>query len=86
MDVKSLESLEEKNLKIDGDSPCKGCRTYIVRIKLFPHGTHECCGLDNIHKCPCLQCIVKSMCNQECELYEYFKNGYYNLYSRGAKL
>jgi hypothetical protein len=47
---------------------CKGCYTYMYRIKNYPDEENACDPLE-IKNCPCRICIVKSMCNSECKDY-----------------
>jgi len=46
---------------------CKGCYTYMMRIS-YDHEDPEC-DLLVFSSCPCRICIVKPMCNNECEKY-----------------
>lgn len=47
---------------------CKGCVTY-------DDDNNECLldGINNVELCPCRTCIVKSMCNQPCDIYEQYQ-------------
>jgi len=56
---------------------CSGCLTYDTRIK--PEDSHfpnECfeTPIQGFLKCPCLDCIVKSMCESTCGKFYTFKN------------
>ena len=58
---------------MDLNEKCKGCKTYELKKKkdIF---TIACNGLPYIKskECPCLKCIVKSMCNKSClKFFEY---------------
>lgn len=55
---------------IDMDKMCSGCYEYECYIE-NPDTYSECVGHKQKHKkCPCRNCIVKSMCNEVCEEYK----------------
>ena len=55
-------------------SVCQGCLTYIETIKYFGiKNNAQCSG--EVNNCPCVLCIIKSMCSKECEDFVKFKVG-----------
>lgn len=50
---------------------CRGCYTYMLREN-FPYDTSLCSLISDLSECPCLQCIVKSMCSEACENFKEF--------------
>jgi len=44
---------------------CRGCKT-IITCKRKPEYIYE----NHISKCPCTTCLVKTMCNYACILYD----------------
>ena len=60
------------------ESACKGCKTYYYSEVL---GDYRCAyGLkpytiinSTTEMCPCIKCIIKSMCNRECEDYKKYR-------------
>ena len=61
----------------DGDKECEGCLTYIIiDIKSRKVG----CSIPFKYKdilCPCLDCIVKTVCNSTCSAYIKYNKGFY---------
>lgn len=58
----------------DTSDVCRGCYTYMTRMEhsgLSRIPQYQCSG--EISECPCLICIVKSMCSIECEDFVKFK-------------
>lgn len=53
---------------------CEGCYTYRIRTehKLIP----ECTATSNdmISKCPCIECIIKVICSNECQGFRDFRD------------
>lgn len=57
---------------------CKGCRTYIMKRKCRGRDAlPKCCGIHS-HICPCLICIIKSMCADACEPFIRYEERYVN--------
>lgn len=59
---------------------CKGCCSEKnIYIKEKGYSTYTICGMSNVKKipekfykipmCPCVECLIKSMCKKECEEY-----------------
>ena len=51
---------------------CKGCRTYTLRQDYDPRTPPECSPAI-VKDCPCILCIIKAMCETECEAYPSIK-------------
>ena len=48
---------------------CKGCRTYENNMCLVNSSTIK----NGVKKmCPCVECLIKTMCNSECEDYKLY--------------
>jgi hypothetical protein len=64
-DIKTIEKIKEirKN--------CEGCLTFITigENVIFCGLPHKKDG----HYCPCSQCLVKSTCEEECDLLDKYK-------------
>jgi len=56
-------------------SLCKGCYGLTYSCKLPPIFKTE-------SKCPCIECLVKSMCEQSCEDYDSYKKSIGNKYQK----
>jgi hypothetical protein len=53
---------------------CKGCLTYMMRRNYFKSETvAQCSFTHNINDCPCIKCIIKIMCTDECEAFIEYK-------------
>ncbi len=54
---------------------CEGCWSYgpvnVVCLSMPNRRSH----IDQIHGCPCGECLVKTMCNIGCFLFKTFKKG-----------
>jgi hypothetical protein len=61
---------------------CSGCYTYMTRMETpgLTRIPQYCCN-GEISNCPCLICIVKSMCYTECEDFMKFKQKKDNSYA-----
>lgn len=59
---------------------CKGCYSSKLVDMGSPDLTKIMCAIRPVHKgvtCPCVTCLVKSMCQQGCEEYKAFGDLYH---------
>ncbi len=55
---------------------CKGCLSHINKIKYKLNRTTEQyiqCEPEDNKICPCITCLIKSMCTDNCELYDKYR-------------
>lgn len=59
----------------DDTNPCEGCHTYNTRIEysLIPQCTSHS-NNDTVAKCPCVKCVIKMLCINECQDFANFRN------------
>lgn len=61
---------------------CKGCRLYDTQFRLIQHSiclSNSFYILEGTkYNCPCLHCLIKSVCRNECEEYDLFKKKYWD--------
>jgi hypothetical protein len=50
---------------------CRGCYTRMLRQK-YPFNTNFCSLINDLNDCPCIECIVKPVCNNACEAFKKF--------------
>ena len=66
--IEGILSWGDNMARETGNKICKGCRTYTQKDNLE---TSALCDLrphaHTNHWCPCLTCLVKSMCNDPCD-------------------
>lgn len=54
------------------ESECKGCVSFDRIIELCSAGIRP--QLSEIKECPCIKCLVKTMCNTACENFQDYKS------------
>jgi len=57
------------NLKTPEVNNCRGCRTYMLTLSDSSMVRCRYLRFNYVAKCPCTNCIVKTMCDVDCDVF-----------------